>query len=237
MALNVLVVDDDEAICNALHDVLSQAGHDATVAFNGAEGLRQFFSSSPDLVIMDVRMPQMDGWTLLERIREVSDIPVIMLTVLGDQPEVVRGLRGGADDYLEKPFGGEELLARIDAVTRRLPSKPEIRDVYQDSELTIEFGRRRVTIRGSEARLSSLEFKLLTALVHSSGNALSAKELVQACWGNREGSPERLRIILDGFAKSWRGIRPDPFSLRPSVSTATAIAPHKEPLAANRGPQ
>ena len=115
----ILVVEDDPAIRHIVGTVLEAEGYRTEVARNGVEGLDKFYLSLPDLIMMDVKMPEMDGWETLERLRRVSDCPVIMLTVFGSPDDIVRGLELGADDYLAKPFGVRELTARVKAVLRR----------------------------------------------------------------------------------------------------------------------
>lgn len=153
---HVLVVDDEEDLRELTRLTLELAGHRVTVASDGMEGLRIFFSEPPDVVLLDIRMPAMDGWTLLERIREVSDVPVIMLTAYGQEWQKVQGLRGGADDYMVKPVGKQELLARIDAVRRRSTSAQGTRDPYQDAVLSIDFRRHKVYVRSEEVHLSPI---------------------------------------------------------------------------------
>ena len=131
---SILVVDDDEDTRDLLHAALESAGFSVRTAPDGSEGLKAFFASRPDLAILDVRMPRMDGWALLDRIREVSATPVIMLTILGDESDVVRGLDGGADDYVPKPFSNVELVARVKAVLRRAGEVDAAAESYEDPQ-------------------------------------------------------------------------------------------------------
>src|SRR5215212_4188512 len=132
----VLVVDDDQDIRELVGHLLRRAGHDVVEAENGRAGLRALHASPPDLVLLDVSMPELDGWQTLERIRDLSDVPVLMLTARGDELERVRGLQAGADDYVVKPFGRQELLARVQALLRRSAGRPaEQADVYADGML------------------------------------------------------------------------------------------------------
>src|ERR671926_261438 len=118
----VLVVDDDADIRGLVRELLERAGYDVVESSNGREGLRALYASSPDLVLLDVSMPELDGWQTLERIRDISDVPVVMLTARGEELERVRGLKAGADDYMVKPFGRQELVARVQALLRRARS-------------------------------------------------------------------------------------------------------------------
>lgn len=201
MADRVLVVDDEENIRELVRAVLEQAGYQVSLAIDGQEGLRRIFSEPPDLVVLDVMMPKMDGPTLLQRIREVSDVPVIMLTALGQEADKVRGLRGGADDYLVKPFGGQELLARIEAVRRRVLDKGQVRDTYEDKELRIDFQRHQVHVRTTPVKLTALEFKLLSVLVHNKGIVLSTDRLLDLCWGERVSGPESVRVYIGSLRR------------------------------------
>lgn len=199
--LNVLVVEDEENIQMLLRNILEPAGFVTRVAGDGVDGLRKFFGETPDLVLLDVGMPKMDGWTLLERIREVSEVPVIMITGSGQEREKVQGLRGGADDYLVKPFGEQELLARIEAVLRRATSHEEIQEVYQDSVLRIDYRQHQVHVRSQEVQLSPSEFRLLTTLVQNRGTVMSADRLLDLCWGDRESGPESVRVYINYLRK------------------------------------
>ncbi len=198
---HILVVDDDGDLRELMRLTLELAGHQVTVAEDGKEGLRVFFAEPPDVVLLDVQMPAMDGWTLLERIREVSEVPVIMLTAFGQEWQKVQGLRGGADDYLVKPVGEQELLERIEAVLRRTKSHEEIQDVYQDSVLRIDYRRHEVYVRSQEVQLSPSEFRLLSTLVQNRGMVMSADQLLALCWGDRESGPESVRVYVNYLRK------------------------------------
>src|SRR5438128_1897619 len=161
----VLVVDDDPDIRNLVAELLRRAGHDVVEAEDGRAGLRSLYALPPDLVLLDVSMPELDGWQTLERIRDLSDVPVLMLTARGDELERVRGLQAGADDYVVKPFGRQELVARVQALLRRAgPLAAEQQEHYEDDRLTIDFAQRAVTFEGEAVSLTPLEFRLLAAL-------------------------------------------------------------------------
>ncbi len=116
----VLIVEDDDSIREIVHRVLEDEGYTIQLAENGVRGMEQFYLTLPDLIVMDVKMPEMDGWEMLQRLREISGCPVIMLTVFGSTDDIIKGLELGADDYLVKPFGVRELTARVSAVLRRV---------------------------------------------------------------------------------------------------------------------
>lgn len=115
----ILIIEDDESIREIVSRVLQSEGYTTHLASNGVKGLEQFYLTLPDLIVLDVKMPEMDGWETLERVREISDCPVIMLTVFGSTDDIIKGLELGADDYLAKPFGVQELIARVNTVFRR----------------------------------------------------------------------------------------------------------------------
>ena len=157
---NILVVDDEENFRELLLFLLNSAGYAVRTSADGQGGLKAFLSWRTDLVVLDIVMPRMNGWELLERIRSLSKTPVIVLTCLGEEAQKVRALRGGADDYLAKPFGPAEFLARVESVLRRARGPAGIEELYKDPALDMDFERHRVRIRGREVQLSPLEFRL-----------------------------------------------------------------------------
>jgi DNA-binding response OmpR family regulator len=184
----VLVVDDEADIRGLVRAMLERAGYDVEEAPNGRAGLRALFASPPDLVVLDVTMPELDGWQTLGRIREVSDVPVVMLTARGSEVEKVRGLSHGADDYVTKPFGRAELLARIQALLRRARPRAGTPETYADDALTIDFAQRAVTYEGRPVQLTPLEFSLLAAFVRHPNQVLSRDQLLELVWGDRAGA-------------------------------------------------
>ena len=180
-ASRILVVDDDDDIRGLLRVLLERAGHDVLEAPDGRAGLRELFAGSPDLVILDVAMPGLDGWATLQRIREVTDVPVLMLTARDAELERVRGLMGGADDYVVKPFGRQELVARVDVLLRR-PRKDRAPETYADALLSISFAERSVRYEEREVPLTRLEFRLLSALVAHPNQVLSHDQLRELVW-------------------------------------------------------
>ena len=129
---HVLVVDDDPDIRGLVKELLERQGYGVSEAANGKDALRSFYATPPDVVLLDVSMPELDGWQTLERIRDLSDVPVAMLTARAAELEKVRGLKAGADDYITKPFGRQELLARIEAMLRRAGRREETQETYAD---------------------------------------------------------------------------------------------------------
>ncbi len=181
----ILIVEDDEAMATALRDGFSFEGHEVSVARDGAAGLRQATSERPDLVILDVMLPKLSGIDVCKRLREQQlAVPVIMLTARGQEIDKVLGLRAGADDYVTKPFGFMELLARVEAVMRRArggapaPAGPVV-----VGALTVDFSACTAQRDGAEIEISALELRLLQYFVAHRGQVLRREQLLQAVWG------------------------------------------------------
>jgi DNA-binding response OmpR family regulator len=193
----ILVVDDDAVTRELLRGLLERAGHEVHEAADGRQGLHELYARPVDLVILDVSMPELDGWATLERIRDLSDIPVLMLTVRETEMERVRGLQGGADDYVVKPFGPQELTARVQALLRRSDSRGEWQQTYADSLLTIDFAQRAVCYHDREVQLTPLEFKLLSTFVRNPNQVLSREQLLELVWRDAYGvSPEQVKLYV-----------------------------------------
>ena len=196
-ASRVLVVDDDEVTRSVVRGLLERAGHDVREASDGRSGLRDLYAAAPDLVILDVEMPELDGWSTLERIRELSDVPVLMLTARETELERVRGLRGGADDYVVKPFGRQELVARVAALLRRAGPREEQQSTYADGRLSIDFAAHVVLYEERAIALTPLEFKLLAVFVRHPNQVLSRDQLLELVWGDAFGvSPEQVKLYV-----------------------------------------
>jgi DNA-binding response OmpR family regulator len=202
----ILVVDDDDDIRGLVRALLERAGHEVTDAPDGRTGLRELFADSPDLVILDVAMPGLDGWETLERIREVSDVPVLMLTARDAELERVRGLQSGADDYVVKPFGRQELVARVDALLRR-PRSGRAEDTYADARLSISFAQRAVRFDEREVALTRLEYRLLTAFVRHPNQVLSQDQIRALVWGDTMATSRDEVKLYVGYLR--RKLAPD----------------------------
>ena len=197
----VLVVDDDDDIRLLLHELLSGAGYLVETAQDGRAALRVFHENSIDVVVLDLSMPDLDGFETLERLRDVSDVPVILLTARSGEIDKVRGFRGGADDYVVKPFGRQELLARIEALLRRAP-EPTHLEHYDDGAISIDYARRLVMSRGLPVSLTPLEFRLLDAFARHPGQVLSADQLIEQCWGHEAGvSRDQVKLYVSYVRK------------------------------------
>jgi DNA-binding response OmpR family regulator len=194
---SILVVDDDDDIRALVGELLERAGHVVIKAPDGESALKLFYSRKPDLVVLDVSMPGLDGWEVLNRIRELSDVPVLMLTARAEELEKVRGLRAGADDYVTKPFGRQELLARVDATLRRGRSAPQAQETYADDFLTVDFAQRKVTAGGVELALTPLEFRVLGAFVRNQNQVLSHDQLLELAWGDaRSADRDQVKLYV-----------------------------------------
>jgi len=202
-AARVLVIDDDADIRGLVAELLGRAGLEVEGAPDGRVGLRAFHKSPPDLVVLDVSMPELDGWQTLERIRDLSDVPVIMLTARGEELERVRGLKAGADDYVVKPFGRQELVARVEALLRRSSADGAgIQETYSDPRLTIDFAQRSVSFDGRDVSLTPLEFKLLSAFVRNPRQVLSRDQLLELVWGTAYGvSGDQVKLYVGYLRK------------------------------------
>jgi DNA-binding response OmpR family regulator len=184
----MLVVEDDPDLALALRLLFTQAGHAVRQARDGRAGLRDAYAERPDLVVLDVGLPEMDGWQVLERLRDISDVPVLLLTGHALEAEKVRGLRAGADDYLTKPFANAELLARVEALLRRSRTSASwTSQVYDDGVLRLDPTGRSVLVSGVEVRLTPTEFRLLNTLVRHAGAVLSANQLLSQAWDDPTG--------------------------------------------------
>lgn len=184
MGEKILIVDDDPISVELVEHGLNRAGYEIITAKDGQEALRAFFSNQPDLVILDISMPKLSGYEVCQRIREMSNTPIIMLTALGREQDIVKGLDLGADDYLTKPFRVGELLARIRANLRRVHAESEAdTTTYSDDYMSIDLDARRVTIKGEIIKLTPTEFKLLAILVKNKGRLLEFRQLLENVWG------------------------------------------------------
>jgi len=181
----ILTVDDEPGVLNFLTQLFEDAGHKTVAASDGKAGLREFFTTRPDVAVVDVMMPEMDGVELCRRIREVSYIPVIALTAVDRIDQKVKTFAAGADDYVTKPVSGRELVARVEACLRRAhwPSTEDVTANYTDPFLTVDFVRREVYVDGGRKELTPIEYSLLSAFVKKPGEALSAEYLLANVWG------------------------------------------------------
>jgi len=207
----ILVIDDEPEIRRAVRLTITLQVPEWQVveAHNGSEGLELLARESPDLVLLDLSMPGMHGFDVLKELRLTSAVPVIFLTVQDDELSKVRGLELGADDYIVKPFGHLELLARIRSVLRRATGRAQPTEhPYRNGDLYIDFAQRRVTIAGEPMRLTNTEFRLLEVLAQNAGHIMENELLLQRVWGYERGDEvESLKVLIYRLRQK---IEPDP---------------------------
>jgi two-component system KDP operon response regulator KdpE len=181
----ILVVDDEERILNFLRSKLTASGYEVLTASNGLEALEQAQAQEPDLVVLDLLMPKMDGFETLRELRSFSAVPVIILSARGADTDRIKGLVQGADDYLSKPFNPDELVARVEAVKRRLEpaERRKISTSLSLGDVSIDFGRRSIVVKGEERYLTRIEWLLLSELAHNAGRLMLYEELLTRVWG------------------------------------------------------
>jgi DNA-binding response OmpR family regulator len=203
----VLLVEDSATTRELLATVLRRAGYRVAQAGDGEDALQAFGPLRPDAVVLDVHLPGISGWEVLSRLRERSEVPILMLTAVADESSKVRALNGGADDYLVKPTGAAELVARIGALLRRARRVPgaEPLDVYDDGLVRVEFDYRRVVVAGREVQLTPLEYRLLSAFVRHPGITLSREDLLRQVWHDETGGPSDHVKIYVGYLRRKLG--------------------------------
>jgi DNA-binding response OmpR family regulator len=194
----LLVVEDDPDVAELVRHLFSRAGHEVTHASTGSAALREAYRRRPDLVVLDVGLPQLDGWEVLERLRDLTDVPVLMLTGQRQDRDKVRALRGGADDYLTKPFSNAELVARVDALLRRSGGSGSwTTEAYDDGVVRLDPVSHRAFVDGREVDLTRTEFRLLHALVRHAGAALTPTQLLAQAWDDPTGiGPNRVKFAV-----------------------------------------
>ena len=196
----VLIIDDEPPIRRLLRLTLEPAGYRVCEAETGQLGLQEAAAKRPDAIILDLGLPDMDGLTALKRLREWSQTPVLVLTVRNQEADKVAALDGGADDYLTKPFGTEELLARLRAIQRRAPEAQE--PVFVSCDLTVDLAARAVSVKNREVHLTATEYALLHELVRHAGKVVTHKQLLRAVWGpNAEEQSQYLRVYITHLRK------------------------------------
>jgi len=193
----ILVIEDDPDIRGLVVALVQRAGMRAREAADGRAGVRAFFEERPDLVVLDLGLPELDGWQVLERIRDLSEVPVLVLTAEGEQVQKVRGLEKGADDYVTKPFGREELVARVQALLRRSARVGDAGDeTLDDGTVTLDGAGRRVEVEGREVELTPTEFRLLAFLMRNRNQVVSQLQLLEEVWGNADADPQQVRLYV-----------------------------------------
>ena len=224
MAEKILVIDDEDTTVQLITLLLERRGFEVIKAYSAEEGLRKAYRYQPDLVLLDIMMPDMDGWEVCRRLRDMSDVPIIFLTARTEGPDIVRGLEMGADDYVTKPYDNDELVARVRAHLRRSP-KPNMSEElsFNGGDFRINFMNREVRVRNELKHLTPKEFNLLGVLVRNAGRVVPRNELVTEAWGEEysdaidslklyihylrqklEADPERPEYILTSRGVGYR---------------------------------
>lgn len=188
MAEKILVIDDEEPTVQLIAMLLERRGFEVIKAYRAEEGLRKAYRHQPELVLLDIMMPDMDGWDVCKRLREMSDVPIIFLTARSDVKDVVKGLEMGADDYVIKPYDNDELVARVRAHLRRSP-RPNMSEelIFNNGDFRINFMNREVWVNSEIKHLTPKEFNLLAVLVRNAGRVVTRTELVTQAWGEEYG--------------------------------------------------
>jgi DNA-binding response OmpR family regulator len=200
----VLVVEDEENSRALLRPVLERHGLEVLEASDAAGALRLLFGERPDLVVLDLDLPHLGGDTLITRIRELTDVPVMVVTGTADEAAAVDCLRAGADDYVTKPFGVQELLARVEVLLRRSVPTVTGPQRYSDGLLEIDFASLEVRADGRPVELTALQLRLLTALVRHRGQVLSAEQLLELAWDDGLGRRDRVKLYIGYLRRSFR---------------------------------
>jgi DNA-binding response OmpR family regulator len=194
--MKALIVDDDRVIADVLGFTLRREGFQVVQAHDGAAALRRWQEEQPDLILLDVNLPQLDGFAVCQRIRAEADTPIILLTVRGEEDDIVRGLQLGADDYITKPFSPRQLVARAHAVLRRA-GRTAPSAIRQTGALTLDPSRRELRVEpGTAVPLTALETRLLDYLILNAGHVLTSEAIIDHVWGPEGGDRDMLRQLV-----------------------------------------
>jgi two-component system KDP operon response regulator KdpE len=203
VAEKILVVDDEETTVQLLGILLEHKGFEVIKAYRAEEGLRKAYRTQPDLVLLDIMMPDMDGWDVCKRLRELSDVPIIFLTARTETKDIVKGLEMGADDYIVKPYDNDELVARIRAHLRRAPKNAMVEELaFDGGRFRVNLMNREVSVDGQSVHLTPKEFALLSVLTRNAGRVVTRKELVSEAWGTEYGDAiDSLKLYIHYLRK------------------------------------
>lgn len=205
----LLVADGDAEVRTGLAELFERAGLSTALAADGSEALKLFYRERPDAVVLGLELPQLSGWDALSTIRELSDVPVMVLAERELETEQVRALRAGADDFISKPFGKAEVLARIEALLRR-PRVEETADLFADDFVRIDHQRHQVTALGEEVELTPTEFKLLAAFCRHVGQALTHSQLLNMVWGDGQRDRSEVKLYVSYVRRKLRAAGVEP---------------------------
>jgi two-component system KDP operon response regulator KdpE len=210
VAETVLIVEDEPEFAGLLELWIGRAGYRTVSASTGPDGLARFYDERPDLVVLDVALPGLDGWQLVERIREFSRVPIVLVTARSSEADKVRGLKLGADDYITKPLSFAELVARIEAALRRAATAPVDRPHrLRHRDLVVEIDEHRVQLRGEEVRLTPTEFRLLAFLVERAGQLVTHRQVLSGVWGSGyDADVHLLRMTIRNLRLKLEAVAP-----------------------------
>jgi DNA-binding response OmpR family regulator len=203
MGEKILIIDDEDTTVDLLSLLLERRGFEPIKALRAEDGLRQAYRTHPDLVLLDIMMPDMDGWDVCKRLRELSDVPIVFLTARNDTKDIVKGLEMGADDYIVKPYDNDELVARIRAHLRRVPKGKMVEElVFDGGGFRVNLMNREVHVNGEMVYLTPKEFALLSVLARNAGRVITRRELVAEAWGTEYGDAiESLKLYIHYLRK------------------------------------
>ncbi len=207
MKTKILLIDDDLTLLHLLSQYLRESTFDVIEASNGAIGLRLAYGEKPDLVLLDVMLPGMDGWEVCARLREMTDLPIIMLTAKTTEADKLRGFRLGVDDYITKPFSFAELVARIQAVTGRMHGEQKETGYIAYGDILLDMDKFKASLNGRPLELTPTEFRLLAVLVRRKGKVVSDEDLMREVWGAYRSDPALVRRYILMLRKK---LEPDP---------------------------
>ena len=217
--LKILIADDEANIRRILETRLTMLGHEVFAAADGAQALELFRGREPDLVVLDVMMPELDGFAVLERIRAQSEVPVILLTALGDVADRITGLQLGADDYMVKPFSPKELEARIRCVLRRASQGGGVAQggvhgssILAIGDLSVDFNRRQAFRNGERIRLTGMEFNLLELLINQAGEPIHRLDMLEKIWGYKPDKASDSRVVDVHISRLRAKLEVDPIN-------------------------
>jgi DNA-binding response OmpR family regulator len=203
MTEKILIIDDEETNVKLLTILLEHKGFEVVKAYRAEDGLRKAYRNQPDLVLLDIMMPDMDGWEVCRRLRELSDMPIVFLTAKTDTKDIVKGLEMGADDYIVKPYDNDELVARVKAHLRRAPRVTMSEElVFDGGRFRVNFLNREVIVDEEQRHLTPKEFSLLSVLARNAGRVITRQELVSEAWGPEYGDAiDSLKLYIHYLRK------------------------------------
>ncbi|MBN1966816.1 MAG: response regulator transcription factor [Anaerolineae bacterium] len=225
--MRVLVVDDDLVLADVVSFTLRRAGYEVLMAHDGQEALDRWASDSPDLVILDLNLPRLDGLSVCQRIRALADTPIIILSVRDEEDDVVRGLQLGADDYVVKPFSPRQLVARAEALLRRVGTSPVTTTPLTVGDLSLDLSRNEVYCQDKLlTRLTRLEVRLLDTLMRSGGQVVPTEMLIDQIWGTGKGDQTMLKQVVYRLRRKLEPGPDSPSRIETVVGSGYALIPH-----------